>query len=136
VQAKYLIKTKTKDTQIGELMTAVENALEAKHAAETREARTLAENKYLQKVINTSFKATAYIVAASKLPIEEKLALQEDFALLKNESIETVSTIAKTVKEEVVEVLDENKAPIAEAGIEILDKAADLFSKYTNKEGA
>ena len=117
-------------------MTAVENALEAKHAAETREARTLAENKYLQKVINTSFKATAYIVAASKLPIEEKLALQEDFALLKNESIETVSTIAKTVKEEVVEVLDENKAPIAEAGIEILDKAADLFSKYTNKEGA
>jgi len=135
VQAKYLVKQKFKDTQIDQLMGTVDKALTAKHEAEMREAQTLAENRYLQKVINTSFKATAYIVAASKLPIEEKLALQEDFTALKNDSLETVKVVAENVKKEVVEVLDNNKESIAETGIEIVTKAADLFSKYSKKEG-
>jgi hypothetical protein len=72
-------------------------------------------NEYMNRVIATVFKAISYITMASKLPTEDKIALQEDFTKL-----------GKAVKENIVSKVKENTGAVIESVIETVDDVADI----------
>ena len=91
---------------------------------EQRHKALEAQVKYSEQVNLATFKAIAYVVMASKLPIEEKLALQKEFEKLK-----------PVVSEGTAGVVPEVKVEIAPQVVETVVKAAsDLISKYTKAE--
>ena len=140
VQIKYLIRERTKNVTINTLMDAVTNTIAKKDAdamkwAEEKSA-LLAQNEYYQATQAVMFKSISYLVAASKLPIEEKLKLQEDFVNLKNMTVEQLKPVATDIVNEVKEEAKE-QAPIVTTIInDAVETATSLLDKYTKKEGA
>jgi hypothetical protein len=75
-----------------------------------------------------TFKALSYIVIASKLPIEDKLSLQEDFnklmAVKPAVSEGTAGVVPETTKAEVTQEV------VAQTVQTVVQAAGDLLSKY------
>jgi hypothetical protein len=97
--------------------------------------------EYSERVQATTFKAISYIVMASKLPTEDKIALQTDFTNLATsakdivvaKSKEIVKEVADESKETVVEVADESKETVVEVVKNTVAQANNLLSKYTGE---
>lgn len=98
------------------------NALEARHQA------LEAKDHYLEQVNVATFKALSYIVIASKLPMEDKLALQAEFTKL--------LAVKPVVSEGTAGVTPELPKPVVnqEAVVQtvetVVKAAGDLLSKY------
>lgn len=118
-------------------------------------AELKAKEEYYAKVQATTFQAISYLVLASKLPTEDKLALQQDFVKLGEEKIAEVKTVVSTYatdligalkKQEVplngiienvitdTETVVEETKPVAKAIVDgAITKAQTLLDKYTTK---
>lgn len=149
-QIKSLIKDKNKSQQ---LTTAIDKAdslceeinrreeahkieraqLENKISEQNQEIQ--AQTKYTSEVMATIFQAVSYLVIASKLPTEDKIALQEKFTALANTKLHEYK---ETVKDEVVALkseVEQKIIPDATATVaQAVEETKSLLDKYS-KEG-
>jgi hypothetical protein len=129
VQVKAILQSnllRTQSTsQLSSSAQLVKDIAEKYTALETRHQELEAKDKYLELVNLATFKALSFIVIASKLPIEDKLALQAEFEKLKQ-------PIASVVVKE--EVKTEQPLVINEVVTNVVEAAADLLSKYTESK--
>jgi hypothetical protein len=110
-QIKVLLKDKKKNEALDTALTTVDNLCvelntrEEQHRQERAQLEARIESqqnelsekeKYFEEVQAVTFKAISYLVIASKLPTEDKIALQEQFA-----------TLAKTKATEYKEILQD-----------------------------
>jgi hypothetical protein len=129
VQVKAILQSnllRTQSTsQLSSSAQLVKDIAEKYTALETRHQELEAKDKYLELVNLATFKALSFIVIASKLPIEDKLALQAEFEKLKQ-------PIASVVVKE--EVKTEQPLVINQVVTNVVEAAADLLSKYTESK--
>lgn len=124
VQVKALLMNSLKNTQIGDVLFQTNQVVNTFQQLEQRHKVLEAQVKYSEQVNLATFKAIAYVVMASKLPIEEKLALQKEFEKLK-----------PVVSEGTAGVVPQVKVEVTPQAVETVVKAAgDLISKYTKAE--
>lgn len=124
VQVKALLMNSLKNTQIGDVLFQTNQVVNTYQQLEQRHKALEAQVKYSEQVNLATFKAIAYVVMASKLPIEEKLALQKEFEKLK-----------PVVSEGTAGVVPQIKVEVTPQTVETVVKAAgDLISKYTKAE--
>jgi len=124
VQVKALLMNSLKNTQIGDVLFQTNQVVNTFQQLEQRHKVLEAQVKYSEQVNLATFKAIAYVVMASKLPIEEKLALQKEFEKLKPVVSEGTAGVVPQVK---VEVTPQTVETVVKA-------AGDLISKYTKAE--
>ena len=94
----------------------------------------LERNAYFEKIQEATFQAISYLTMASKLPTEDKIALQNKFAgIIENKAIEYKEVLKDevlAVKEEVVtKVLPDAKETIKET----VEETKSLLDKYTKE---
>ena len=86
VQVKSILQfnlVRTQSTnQLSNSTQLVKDIAQKYTALELRHQELEAKDRYLEQVNLATFKALSYIVIASKLPIEDKLSLQEEFTKL------------------------------------------------------
>ena len=137
VQIKTLTAGRLKDTRFGEALDQID-ALTVKYQQSEDEKTELAvRNAYLERVIATTFKATSYIVLASKLSPDDKLSLESDFVKLMEEAKTGGLTVVKTAGTKIVEtakeVFEEQKGTVANIVVDTVTQTKSLLDKYTNK---
>lgn len=156
-QIKALIKDKTKNKNIDTMVSKADSLCEELNAREERREQELKQltskleaqqdevtkkqleiaekEAYFEKVQAATFQAISYLVVASKLPTEDKIALQEKFTTLLNskavEYKETIKDEVVAVKNEVVEKIIPDATETVTAAVE---ETKSLLDKYT-KEG-
>jgi hypothetical protein len=114
-----------------ELTTAIKQVNEVIAKYDRLEQRYIAleqKHQYLEQVNMTTFKALSFIVVASKLPSEDKIALQTDFAKL----TAPVVTAAPVIKQVVEPVIEETKDVVQETITTVVQAAGNLLTKYIN----
>ena len=141
-QVKLLLKDKVKNKNLEDSLNAVtklceelETRTKAKEEENTKlQVELKAKNEYFEKVQAATFQAISYLVIASKLPTEDKIALQEKFtALVKNKAVEYTETISDEVnalKNEITETI------IPDAITTVEDTVAEtksLLDRYTQE---
>ena len=129
VQVKAILQSnllRTQSTnQLSSSAQLVKDIAQKYTALETRHQELEAKDHYLEQVNLATFKALSFIVIASKLPIEDKLAIQAEFEKLKQ-------PIASVVVKE--EVKTEQPLVINQVVTNVVEAAADLLSKYTESK--
>lgn len=129
VQVKSIILNNSKNA---ELSTAIKQVNEVIAKYEKLEQRYIAleqKHYYLEQVNMTTFKALSFIVVASKLPSEDKIALQSEFAKLANPVV-----TAPVVKEVVQPIVEETKDVVQETITTVVQAAGNLLTKYINEK--
>lgn len=128
---KSYFKGKENNKAIQAALEQISIVIEQRDAETVAKVKAQSQNMYYQKVQAFLFKAITYLAVSSKLPIEEKIALQEGFAQLRDEAIEAFKPLAEEVGQDVIDVLEENK----DEGMAIIEEAAEaaqtLLEKYS-----
>lgn len=145
-QIKSLLSSKLKDAKLGEqsrtvdkLMTKCEDLCtelsvkelekqELHKQLELEQKKALVKEQYFEQVQASTFKAIAFLIAASKLPNEDKIALQKEFNSIVKPTFETY---VEEVKETVVPVVEEVKEDTVAVVEETIQKTKSLLDKYT-----
>lgn len=131
VQIKVLLGNKKKGFLVESLMSKLDEQIEKNKSLETTNVALVNQSESFQEVQAVTFKAISYLVLASKLPTEEKLALQEDFSKLKNTLIKQQSTSVKTeVKGIVDKSIEESKELATNVVVETVKQGQSLLEKY------
>ena len=131
VQIKVLLGNKKKGFLVESLMSKLDEQIEKNKSLETTNVALVNQSESFQEVQAVTFKAISYLVLASKLPTEEKLALQEDFSKLKNTLIKQQSTSVKTeVKGIVDKSIEESKELATNIVVETVKQGQSLLEKY------
>ena len=122
-----LLRTQS-NTQLNTSSAIVKDIAQKYSALEQRHKELEAKDRYLEQVNMATFKALSYIVVASKLPIEDKLSLQEDFnklmAVKPAVSEGTAGVVPEAPKAEVTQEV------VAQTVETVVKAAGDLLSKY------
>ena len=149
-QIKVILKDKVKSKNLDTAVTTVDKlcseldartkALEEKNNQLSTELtkkneEMIAKEQYFEKVQAATFQAISYLVIASKLPTEDKIALQEKFTSVINDKAvqykEMLTDEVAAIKSEVTN----NIIPDATATItETVEETKSLLDKY-RKEG-
>lgn len=149
-QIKVILKDKVKSKNLDTAVNTVDklcNELDARTKAleeknnqlstelTKKNEEMIAKEQYFEKVQAATFQAISYLVIASKLPTEDKIALQEKFTSVINDKAvqykEMLTDEVTAVKAEVTN----NIIPDATATItETVEETRSLLDKYT-KEG-
>jgi hypothetical protein len=132
VQVKAILQSNLLRTQSSNQLSSssalVKDIAQKYSALEQRHKELEAKDRYLEQVNMATFKALSYIVIASKLPIEDKLSLQEDFnklmAVKPVVSEGTAGVVPETTKAEVTQEV------VAQTVQTVVQAAGDLLSKY------
>lgn len=91
--------------------------------------------QYFEKVQATTFQAISYLVMASKLSTDDKIALQEKFVNLGKEKITEYSNIVVEETKELKQDIPETVIPDAvETVNSTITETKSLLDKYTTKE--
>jgi hypothetical protein len=132
VQVKSILQfnlVRTQSTnQLSNSTQLVKDIAQKYTALESRHQELEAKDRYLEQVNLATFKALSYIVIASKLPIEDKLSLQEEFTKL--------MTVKPVVSEGSAGVTPALPKPIVSQEVvtqtveTVVKAAGDLLSKY------
>lgn len=131
VQIKVLLGDKKKGFLVESLMSKLDEQIEKNQSLETTNVALVKQSESFQEVQAVTFKAISYLVLASKLPTEEKLALQEDFSKLKDTLIKQQSTAVKTeVKGIVDKSIEESKELATNVVVETVKQGQSLLEKY------
>lgn len=131
VQIKVLLGNKKKGFLVESLMSKLDEQIEKNKSLETTNVALVKQSESFQEVQAVTFKAISYLVLASKLPTEEKLALQEDFSKLKDTLIKQQSTSVKTeVKGIVDKSIEESKELATNVVVETVKQGQSLLEKY------
>lgn len=135
VQIKMLMKNKDRDSAhsltVNLLLEKLSETADNLNKSEEARAKGIEREEYLERVIATNFKALSYITMSSKLPTEEKIALQNDFAKLseskKVEGKEIVKNTVDKLKDTAVDV----KENVIDMVLDSVEQSETLLSKYT-----
>lgn len=132
VQVKAILQSNLLRTQSTNQLTnssaLVKEIAEKYKALETRHQELEAKDRYLEQVNLATFKALSYIVIASKLPIEDKLSLQQEFTkLMEIKTVISEGTAGVVPELPKVEV---DQQAIANTVETVVKAAGDLLSKY------
>lgn len=131
VQIKVLLGDKKKGLVVESLISKLDEQIEKNQSLETTNVALVKQSESFQEVQAVTFKAISYLVLASKLPTEEKLALQEDFSKLKDTLIKQQSTAVKTkVKGIVDKSVEESKELATNVVVESVKQGQSLLEKY------
>jgi hypothetical protein len=132
VQVKAILQSNLLRTQSNTQLTnsseLVKEIAQKYSALEQRHRELEAKDRYLEQVNVATFKALSYIVIASKLPIEDKISLQEEFSKL--------SLVKPTISEGGAGIVPElpkvevNQEAIVQTVDTVVKAAGDLLSKY------
>jgi hypothetical protein len=132
VQVKSILQfnlVRTQSTsQLSNSTQLVKDIAQKYTALESRHQELEAKDRYLEQVNLATFKALSYIVIASKLPIEDKLSLQEEFTKL--------MTVKPVVSEGSAGITPALPKPIVSQEVvtqtveTVVKAAGDLLSKY------
>lgn len=149
-QIKALLKDKNKNLNIDRIVTKANDlCAELTNRNEEQEQRIAAltkrisdqqvemasRNEYFEKIQAATFQAISYLTIASKLPTEDKIALQQKFtSILENKAVE----YKETLKDEVLALEKEVQEKIIPDATETIKttvaETQSLLDKYT-KEG-
>ena len=149
-QIKVILKDKVKSKHLDSALSTVDKLcleLDARNkAAEEKNAQLqtelnakteemIAKEQYFEKVQAATFQAISYLVIASKLPTEDKIALQEKFtSVINDKATQYKNMLADEVAAVKAEVTN-NIIPDATATVtETVEETKSLLDKYT-KEG-
>jgi gas vesicle protein len=148
-QIKVLIKDKNKNKAVDTVVSTADNlcaelsAREKQRDAEIEQLslsiqaqqKEIAEREeYFEKVLSTTFQAISYLVIASKLPTEDKIALQEKFTtLLQHKTTEYKEVVKDEVKAVVTEVKEEIIPDVTQTIINTVEETKSLLDKYTSE---
>jgi hypothetical protein len=129
VQVKAILQSNLLRTQSSNQLSSssamVKDIAQKYTALEQRHKELEAKDRYLEQVNLATFKALSYIVIASKLPIEDKLSLQEDFnKLMVVKSEGAAGVVPELPKAEV------SQQVVAQTVETVVKAAGDLLSKY------
>ena len=146
VQVKAFIRDKAKNTMfektVNNMTEQVDTVVNKYNEVVAERDQLAAQVEYNNRVQATTFKAISYIVMASKLSKEDKIALQEDFTKLALDVKDVVAHEIKAVVEDTKVVIDKAKVSATEIVEEHKDVTTDivknslsqtnsLLSKYT-----
>lgn len=138
VQVRVFVRDRSKNVTINTLMDTVTNLIRSKHEDDFQKAEVLAKNEYMEKSMALLFKYISYLTVASKLPIEEKLKLQEETQALKltykTQLEEIAKAAAENVKEGLKETLDEKKDEVIGILDDAVENAGSLLDKYSGSD--
>jgi hypothetical protein len=129
VQVKSILINNQKNLEVNNALKAA-NQISDKYAQlEQRYLSLEQKNDYLEQVNMTTFKALSFIVVASKLPSEDKIALQTEFAKLAAKPVvaQAVAKIAQPIVEETKDVVQETISTVVQA-------AGNLLTKYISEK--
>lgn len=149
-QIKVILKDKVKSKNLDSALSTVDKLcleLDARNkAAEEKNAQLqtelnakteemIAKEQYFEKVQAATFQAISYLVIASKLPTEDKIALQEKFtSVINDKATQYKNMLADEVAAVKAEVTN-NIIPDATATVTAtVEETKSLLDKYT-KEG-
>jgi hypothetical protein len=132
VQIKAILQSnllRTQSTnQLSNSNALVKEIAQKYSALEARHQELEAKDRYLEQVNLATFKALSYIVIASKLPIEDKLSLQQEFTkLMAVKPTVTEGSAGVVFEQPKVEI---NQQAIADTVETVVKAAGDLLSKY------
>ena len=128
---------KVRDAQRSQEINSLTKQLaEARKTIFEQQNKLVEKEAYFEKVQAVTFQAISYLVVASKLPTEDKIALQEKFTtLVKDKTVEYTNVI----KDEVLAIKGEVKEVIIPDAVEtvtnVVEETKSLLDKYTKKEG-
>jgi hypothetical protein len=132
VQVKAILQSNLLRTQSSNQLSSssalVKDIAQKYSALEQRHKELEAKDRYLEQVNLATFKALSYIVIASKLPIEDKLSLQEEFTKLM-----TVKPVVSEGSAGVTPALPKpvvSQEVVAQTVETVVKAAGDLLSKY------
>lgn len=128
VQVKSILLNNAKNAEVTQAVKTF-NALSDKYnKLEQRYIALEDKHHYLEQVNLATFKALSFIVVASKLPSEDKIALQNEFAKL-------LTVAPKVIQEQPLETLPvpETKDVVAETVQTVVQAASSLLTKYIEK---
>lgn len=148
-QIKTILKDKVKNKHIDTVVNTADNLCTELNAREERrdaEMKKLTEKvtaqqeeiakkeEYFEQVQAVTFQAISYLVIASKLPTEDKIALQEKFTtILNNKAVE----YKEVLKDEVValknEVVDKVIPDAKDTVTTTISETKSLLDKYTKE---
>jgi uncharacterized membrane protein YgaE (UPF0421/DUF939 family) len=151
VQIKSLIKDKHKNTNIDKVLNKTEelcdelNTREAKRTEEIEALTAKVEVKqkeievkqkeiadreaYFEQVQAAIFKAISYLIVSSKLPTEDKIAIQTEFTnLLNNKKVE----YQEILKDELADVQAATQAIVEEVKTTIIPDAKETVANVVN----
>jgi hypothetical protein len=136
VQIKAILQSnllRTQSTsQLSNSAQLVKDIAQKYSALEKRHQELEAKDRYLEQVNLATFKALSYIVIASKLPIEDKLSLQEEFTKLMAIKPTASEGTADIVPEQLK--LEVSQNAVTQTVESVVKAASDLLSKYTENK--
>jgi len=127
VQVKSILLNNSKNAELNTAIKQVNEVIAKYDRLEQRYVSLEQKNQYLEQVNMTTFKALSFIVVASKLPSEDKIALQSEFAKLTAPVITPAA-----IKEAVQPVIEETKDVVQETISTVVQAAGNLLTKYIN----
>jgi hypothetical protein len=138
---KSLGVIKAGDTKTGKIVEQFEDKLniitEKYSQSEEDKQALILENDYLKKVIATTFKAVSYITLASKLPPDDKLALEADFTRLGDEAKATSLAVAKLTGTQFLDaaktITKQNTESVLDIVATAVTQGKSILDKYTAK---
>jgi enamine deaminase RidA (YjgF/YER057c/UK114 family) len=126
VQVKSILINNQKNTEVNNALKAVNQISEKYNQLEQRYNNLESMNVYLEQVNMTTFKALSYIVVASKLPSEDKIALQTEFAKLSAKPVVDQAIV------KVTPIVEQTKDVVQETISTVVQAAGNLLTKYIN----
>jgi hypothetical protein len=126
VQIKSIILNNNKNAEISQALKLFNQVTEKHKELEQRYLSLEQRNQYLENVNVATFKALSFIVVASKLPSEDKIALQTEFAKLAAYTPKVVEAVEKLAPVETKDV-------VAETIQAVVQTAGSLLTKYIEK---
>jgi thiamine phosphate synthase YjbQ (UPF0047 family) len=126
VQTKSIIINNSKNAELSQALKLFNQVTDKHRELEQRYISLEEKHQYLEQVNIATFKALSFIVVASKLPSEDKIALQNEFSKLTTYAPKTVQAVEK-----IVEV--ETKDAVAETIQAVVQTAGSLLTKYIEK---
>ena len=149
-QIKALVKNKTNNQNIKDALDKAEGlCLELKQRNDEqtqtinqlttrieKQQREMAErNAYFEQIQTATFQALSYLAIASKLPTEDKIALQQKFtSILEHKTVQYKEMLQDEVQALTDEITDNIIPDVQETIKTTVEETKSLLDKYTDEE--